>query len=382
VSVPYQQTQQEQAPALVRSRKAQQAQASSLAQNRTQQQARGAQDTAQREISEALKHLKARVDAQDTTEGKVTETLARLTARADARDTTEGKLTETLARLTARVVAQDTTEMLARLTARVGAQETSEGKVMEMLARLTARMDAQEISEEKVTETLVHLEAFVDSQGTHDTAQGEIVETLARLKARMDAQEATGGKLTEGVLHLKAALEACSQSSAYSVHDQTALKSGSNYTQLEWDDLQAFVNRHKLRKIEVALVEAEVTVDFLLSQSPESVAEMCGELTESVIQQKKMVRAVEIARQEVLVVFKPATGVPDMSFNTLSHNIEELARESLAILNEPLDFAASAEPLSPAHTKSTGGGTAAGVRESFFDDSASILSPISLSKES
>ena len=72
----------------------------------------------------------------------------------------------------------------------------------------------------------------------------------------------------------------------------------SGYTKREYSDLKAFVQRHKLSKIESSLFENEITVEFLLSQSLEAAAEIAAELTNSTIQQKKFVRAVEVAQQD------------------------------------------------------------------------------------
>ena len=52
-------------------------------------------------------------------------------------------------------------------------------------------------------------------------------------------------------------------------------QNASGYTQREHDELKAFVQRHKLSKIESSLFENEITVEFLLSQSQEAAAENC-----------------------------------------------------------------------------------------------------------
>jgi hypothetical protein len=106
------------------------------------------------------------------------------------------------------------------------------------------------------------------------------------------------------------------------------------YARHEWDQMENWIERHKLNALKEVIVEAEITVGFLLSQSPASITEIAAELTSSVIQQKKFARAVEVARQEG-------------------------------------ELAGSAEEY-------TAGSSALGMHESFLDDSASIISPTSL----
>ena len=99
----------------------------------------------------------------------------------------------------------------------------------------------------------------------------------------------------------------------------------------EWDELKDWTERHMLKALEGSLVEAGITVSFLLSQSPASITEIAAELTSNVIQQKKFAHAVEVARQEGIL-------------------------------------AGSAEEY-------TAGSSALGMHESFLDDNASIISP-------
>ena len=106
------------------------------------------------------------------------------------------------------------------------------------------------------------------------------------------------------------------------------------YARHEWNELKAWIERYKLNMLKEVIVEAEITVSFLLSRTPASITEIAAELTSSVIQQEKFAYAVEVARQEA----------------GLTGSAEEY----------------------------TAGSSALGMHESFLDDSASIISPTSL----
>ncbi len=80
------------------------------------------------------------------------------------------------------------------------------------------------------------------------------------------------------------------------LEDKSGWNQESGYTQNEWVALKEFVKKHKLNKIEDALFEEGITVDFLLSQPSDSIVEIVKELTDSVIQQKKIMHATQMER--------------------------------------------------------------------------------------
>jgi hypothetical protein len=97
------------------------------------------------------------------------------------------------------------------------------------------------------------------------------------------------------------------------------------------------VDRHKLGDLEEALASAGVTLDFLLSQSLTSIAEIAAELSTSAIQQKKLVHAVDVTQREI-----------------------------------------RSETYQAGSRTNSSASAVQGIQESFFDDDASNLSSISL----
>jgi histone H3/H4 len=257
-------------------------------------------------------------------EASVNAHLAKVQAQMDLLVPAQG---QEVVRLQACLDAQG--PLIADLQSRIQSLESE-------LQKSLANTDV-DLNEGEMTDALAHLKARVD---VHDTKEVAFSDALFQLKAQVGAH-------ADGVQHLEAALEAHIQ--CYKENGTAIYESDPAYTQLEWSDLKAFVDRHKLRKVEGDLIEAGITIDFLLSQSPESIAEISAELTRSVVQQKKMTRGVEIARQEALA--------SDPSAATIS--------------------VANAELRSPSSTEGDMTGSTMGPQESFWDDSASILSSIS-----
>jgi hypothetical protein len=104
----------------------------------------------------------------------------------------------------------------------------------------------------------------------------------------------------------------------------------SAYTDDESDALRLLITHHKLHKIAGALVDAGVTVKFLLSLPEAPLAEIAAELTESVLQQKKLVRAVAITRRENAESYEAgssvATDMHESFFDDSASNISSISK--------------------------------------------------------
>eukprot|EP01084_Bolivina_argentea_P260950 440835_1 len=85
-------------------------------------------------------------------------------------------------------------------------------------------------------------------------------------------------------------------------------------------ELQSFIDKYKLHKIESALFEEEITIKFLMSQTTEEINEIAKELTNSKIQQNKF----KFAVSEISNIYKNKNKNDEVNYTdfiTIIHDI-------------------------------------------------------------